>query len=185
MEMSLGIKFVPMPPDVQKRIIKVIRRIEAGEIDPEFGANFFMNYFVGRLKIIADNHPKSEKLHQLAKGQRFALIVKKETGENLIEHTALIGDRIDEFKYKAGVIGKDVPSIIFEDVDTFLDVLLNKKEMMQAISEKKMNITKISKLLRWMAPILSLNDEKTQELLEQECPKLMTRVLDEIEEKTK
>jgi len=170
-----------MPPDVQERIIKVIRKIEKGEIDPEHGARFFMNYFVGRLTIIADNHPKSEYLHKLAQGQRFALVVNTANGGVIIKHTAQIGDRINDFKYKPGIIGKDTLAIIFSDVDTFLDVLLNKKEMMQAIVEKKLNITKISKLLKWMAPIISSNDEKTQALLEEKCPKLMRKVLDDIE----
>ncbi|MHA1270001.1 MAG: hypothetical protein ACTSPY_09475 [Candidatus Helarchaeota archaeon] len=183
--MSMGIKFVPMPPDIQERIIKVIRAIERGEIDPEYGASFFMTYFVGRLTIIADNHPKSEKLHQLANGQMFTLIVNSSTNQPLIQHTALIGERLNKFKYKPGIIGKDTPRIIFADVDTFLDVLLNKKEMMQAIAERKLTITKISKLLKWMAPIMALNDEGTQELLESECPKLMSNVLSEIESKLK
>lgn len=179
--MSAGIKFVPMPQEIQERIIRIIRAIESEEIDAEYGANFFMNYFVGRLTIIADHHPKSEKLHKLAKGEQFALVVKK-SGGYLIKHTATIGDRINDFEYKAGVKSRDIPAIVFKDVDIFLDVLLNKKEMMQAVAEKTMEITKISKLLKWMAPIIALNDEETQRILEEECPKLMTKVLDKIED---
>ena len=182
--MVTGIKFIPMPLEIQERIIKMIRKIEKREIDADFGASFFMNYFIGRLGLIADNHPKSEKINKLAQNQKFVLIVKSETGEPLIEHTAKIEDRLNQFKYAKGIKGKDIPHIIFKNVDIFLDVLLNKKEMMQAVFEKKLEITKISSLLRWMAPIMALNDEDTQKLLEEECPKLMTKVLDEIESQT-
>ncbi|MBD3228792.1 MAG: hypothetical protein GF329_11455 [Candidatus Lokiarchaeota archaeon] len=178
--MSSGLKFVPMPKDIQERIIKIIRAIEREEIDAEYGASFFMNYFVGRLTLIADNHPKSEKLHKLAKDQKFALVVKKPDGY-LIKHTAIIGDRINDFEYKAGVKSREIPAIVFKDVDIFLDVLLNKKEMMQAIAEKKLELTKMSKLLKWMAPIIALNNKETEKLLERECPILMEKVLDKIE----
>jgi hypothetical protein len=39
-------------------------------------------------------------------------------------------------------------------------------------------------LFKWMAPIIALQDDQTQQLLEEKCPTLLDKVITEIEEKT-
>jgi len=170
-----GIKFVPLPDELQERVIRVMKKIENHEIDPDLGGELFMNYFAQRLGIIADNHPNSAQFHKAAKGQRLALIIR-----GCIDYSAVFGDKITEFTAEKGSKPSD-PAMIFNDMDTFLDVILNKKDLMRAGVEKKVEVRKMAPFFKWIAPIIALNDEKTQQLLEEKCPKLLEAVIDEIE----
>lgn len=173
-----GFKFVPLPEELQERVIRVMKKIENGEIDPDLGGEFFMKYFAQRLGIIADNHPNSALFHQAAKGQRLALIIK-----GCIDYSAVFGDKITEFTAVKGSKPSD-PAMIFNDMDTFLDVILNKKDLMRAGVEKKVEVRKMAPLFKWIAPIMAQNDENTQSLLEEKCPKLLEAAIAEIEAKT-
>jgi hypothetical protein len=173
-----GFKFVQLPEELQKRVIRVMKKIESHEIDPDVGGEFFMNYFAQRLGIIADNHPNSALFHQAAKGQHLVLIIK-----GCIDYSAVFGDKITEFTAQRGSKPSD-PAMIFNDMDTFLDVILNKKDLMRAGVEKKVEVRKMAPLFKWMAPIMAANDEKTQQLLEEKCPKLLEAAIAEIEART-
>jgi len=173
-----GFKFVPLPEALQKRVIKVMKKIESKEIDPDFGGQLFMKYFAQRLAIIADNHPNSALFHKAAKGQRMALIIK-----GSIDYSAAFGDKITEFTSEKGSKLSD-PAMIFNDMDIFLDVILNKKDLMRAGVERKVEVRKMAPLFKWVAPIMAANDANTQKLLEEKCPKLLEAVIAEIEAKT-
>ena len=175
---AMGIKFVPLPEWLQERVTNVMRKIEAGEIDPSFGGKFFMNYFSQRLGIILENYPDSAELEKAAKGQRFAVIIK-----GSVDYYATFGDKITDFTTAPGSKPSD-PAMIFYDMDTFLDVILSKKELLRAGFEKKLEVRKMAKMLRWMAPILALQTDDTQKILEEKCPPILNKVIDEIEAET-
>ena len=175
---SMGIKFVPLPEYLQQRVINVMKKIESGELDPGFGGKFFMKYFSQRLGIIIDNHPNTEKLHEAAKGQQLALIIK-----DSVDYRATFGDKVTDFTAEPGSKPSD-PAMIFYEMDTFLDVILSKKDLLRAGIEKKLEVRKMAMLLKWMAPILALQDDETQKLLEEKCPAILEQVLDEIEAET-
>ncbi|TFG05453.1 MAG: hypothetical protein EU536_01755 [Promethearchaeota archaeon] len=176
---SIGIKFVPLPEPLQQRVTKVMKKIETGEIDPDWGGQLFMWYFTQRLSIIADNDPNSANFHQAAKGKRLALIIK---GSG-IDHVAIFGDRITEFTVEKPSKFSD-PGMIFKTMDVFLDVILSRKDLMRAGMEKLVEVRKMAPLFKWMAPIIALQDETTQRLLEEKCPALLDKVITEIEQKT-
>ncbi|MHA1650762.1 MAG: hypothetical protein ACTSYB_11255 [Candidatus Helarchaeota archaeon] len=176
---SMGIKFVPLPESLQKRVTRVMKKIEAGEINPDWGSQLFMKYFAQRLSIIADNDPNSEKFHKAAKGKRLALIIK---GSG-IDHVATFGNKITEFTVEKNSKLSD-PAMIFNNMDIFLDIILSKKDLMRAALNKEVEIRKLADLFKWMAPIIALQDEKTQRLLEEKCPPLLEKVIAEIEEKS-
>ncbi|MHA1265684.1 MAG: hypothetical protein ACTSRS_10680 [Candidatus Helarchaeota archaeon] len=176
---GIGIKFVPLPESLQKRVTKVMKKIENGEIDADWGSQLFMWYFAQRLSIIANNDPNSQKFHQAAKGKRLALVIKR-TG---IDHVATFGEKITEFTVEKGSKLSD-PAMIFKNMDVFLDVILNRKDLMRAGMEKLVEVRKMANLFKWMAPIIALQNETTQKLLEEKCPVLLDKVITEIEEKT-
>ena len=174
----MGIKFVPLPEHLQQRVINVMRKVESGEIAPDIGGKFFMDYFSQRLGIILDNYPDTEKLEQAAKGQQLALIIK-----DSVDYRATFGDKVTDFTAVPGSKPTD-PAMIFLDMDTFLDVVLCKKDLLRAGIEKKVEVRKMAKLLKWMAPILALQDDNTQKILEEKCPVILAKIFDKIEEET-
>jgi len=174
----MGIKFVPLPEALQQRVIRIMKKIEAGKIDSDWGSQLFMEYFAQRISIIADNSLHKEKLHKMVNGKRLALIIK---GSD-IDHVATFKEKITEFDVKRASQLKD-PAMIFNSMDIFLEVILSKKDLMRAILDKEVEIRKLAELFKWMAPILALQDEKTQQLLEKRCPNILAGVITKIEDK--
>ena len=175
---SVGIKFVPLPEPLQKRLTNVMKKVESGEIDADWGGELFMHYFSQRLGIIANSSPHYEKLHKAAKGQRFALIIK---GTD-INHTAILGDTITDFTIEKPSKLSD-PAMIFINMDIFLEVILSKKDLMRAGLDKQVEVRKMAQMFKWMAPVLALQDDKTQQLLEEKCPPILDGIVTTIEEK--
>ncbi len=175
---SMGIKFVRLPVPLQERLTKVMRKVESGEIDSDWGSQLFMKYFAQRLGIIVDNSPNSDILHQAAKGMRLVLIIKG----TKIDHTATFGDKVTQFTIERGSKLND-PAMIFMNMDTFLDVILSRKDLMRAGVEKKVEVRKMANLFKWMAPILAMQTDKIQTLLEEKCPPILDQIITEIESK--
>ena len=138
---SVGIKFVPLPEPLQKRLTNVMKKVESGEIDADWGGELFMHYFSQRLGIIANSSPHYEKLHKAAKGQRFALIIK---GTD-INHTAILGDTITDFTIEKPSKLSD-PAMIFINMDIFLEVILSKKDLMRAGLDKQVEVRKMAQM---------------------------------------
>ncbi|NVM54768.1 MAG: hypothetical protein HWN66_13785 [Candidatus Helarchaeota archaeon] len=174
---SMGIKFVPLPEPLQKRVTRVMRGVENGEIDPDYGGELFMKYFSQRIGIIANNSPHSEKLHQAAKDQRLALIIKG----TAIDHVATFGNKITELIIEKKSKLSD-PAMIFNHMDVFLDVILSKKDLLRAGIEKQVEVRKMAQLFKWMAPIIASQDDRTQQILEEKCPPILAGIISEIEE---
>ena len=130
------------------------------------------------LSNILENYPDTEQLEKAAKGENFALIIK-----GSVDYRATFGDKITDFTAVPGSKSTD-PAMIFLDMDTFLDVILSKKELLRAGIEKKLEVRKMAKMLKWMAPIIALQTDETQKILEEKCPAILAKVLDEIEEET-
>jgi hypothetical protein len=177
---SMGIKFVPLPVPLQERVTRVMKKIEKGEIDPDWGSQLFLKYFSQRIAIIAENSPHREELEQSAKGKRLALIIK---GSD-IDHAATFGNNLSEFTVERPSKISD-PAMIFNNMDIFLDVILSRKDLMRAGIEKQVEVRKMAQLFKWMAPILALQDENTQQILEARCPVILSGIIDVIEEKYK
>ncbi|HUX98625.1 MAG TPA: hypothetical protein VMV49_03670 [Candidatus Deferrimicrobium sp.] len=175
---SMGIKFVPLPVPLQERVNRVMKKIEKGEIDSDWGSQLFLKYFAQRISIIAENSPHREELELAAKGKRLALIIK---GTD-IDHAATFGDSLAELTIERPSKLGD-PAMIFNNMDVFLDVILSRKDLMRAGIEKQVEVRKMVQLFKWMAPILALQDEKTQQQLEARCPVILSGIIDVIEEK--
>ena len=174
-----GIRFVRLPVPLQERLTKVMRKVESGEIDPDWGSQLFLRYFAQRLGIIVNNSSKRDYLNSIAKGMRLALIIK---GTN-INHTATFGDTVTQITIERGSKLSE-SAMIFMNMDIFLDVILSRKDLMRSSIEKKVEIRKVAHLFKWMGPIAAMQDDRTQALLEEKCPPLLDQIITEIESKT-
>ncbi len=175
---SMGIKFVPLPEPLQKRLTRVMKKVESGEINANYGSDLFMSYFAQRIAIIADNSPNPEKLHQNIRGKRLALIIKG----TAIDHVATFQNKITEFTLDSPSKLTD-PAMIFINMDVFLEVILSKKELMEAGIQKQVEVRKLAQTLRWLAPIVALQNDNTLNILKEKCPPILDRIVAEIERK--
>ena len=107
---SSGIKFVKLPEPLQERLTRVMKGIENGKIDPDWGGELFMKYFAYRIGIIAESSPHAKKLHQAAKGMRLALIIK---GTD-IDHVSTFGDKITEITGNLAIMSGSGPIAIVD-----------------------------------------------------------------------
>jgi hypothetical protein len=175
-----GIRFVRLPEPLQERLTKVMRKVESGEVDPDWGSQLFLRYFAQRLGIIVNNSSKRDFLNQIAKGMRLALLIK---GTN-INHTATFGDTVTQITIARGSKFSD-PAMIFNNMDIFLDVILSRQDFLRASIEKKVEVRKAATLFKWMGPITAMQDDRTQAILEEKCPPILDQIIAEIESKVK
>jgi hypothetical protein len=174
---SSGIRFVKLPKPLQERLTRVMKAIEKGIVDPDWGGELFLKYFAYRFGIIAERSPHADQIYQAAKGMHLGLIIKG----TAINHLATFGDTISEIIIERNCKLSD-PTMIFNNMDIFLDVILSRKDLLRAGIEKQVEIRKMAVLFKWMAPVVALQDDATQAILEEKCPPMLEGIVAQVEQ---
>lgn len=151
--MSLAIRFQVLPPALEKRVKAALQALRDGHLTDIQATSFFFKYFFQRLAPMYRNNPQTAKTIQDAvKNQLVGLIVP-----NLIEVTLHITTLAD-LQFTKGVNPKS-PAMAFADLQVVEDVILAKTTLVQGLIDKQVKVKKLAEILKWLAPISTIQTE--------------------------
>lgn len=146
----MPIRFQVLPEELEGRVKKAFRALAKGKIIDVQGTKFFFKYFFERLKPMYRDKPKEAKAIKAAlQDQVVGLIVPKFVNVTLHIKT------IDELIFTEGVAPKD-PAMIFDDLHVLEEMILVKTSIADILINKRMNVRKMAKVLKWLAPITTV-----------------------------
>ncbi len=172
--MSISILFQVLPDDLERRVKTALQALRDGNITDIEAASFFFNYFFQRLEPMYRNNPKAAQvIQESVKQQEIGLIVP-----NLVEVTLHI-KTISELSFTKGVNPKS-PAMIFNALQVVEDILLAKTTLSQALIENKIKIKKMANILRWLAPIATIQTEAILQQVREEDLAILEKNLQKI-----
>lgn len=152
--MSLAIRFQVLPTTLEKRVKAALQALRDGKLTDIQATSFFFKYFFQRLDPMYQDAPQIAKtIQEAVKNQIVGLIVP-----SLIDVTLHI-NTIADLQFTKGVPLKS-PSMAFADLQVVEDVILAKTPLPQALIEKKVKVKKLGDILRWLAPISTIQTEE-------------------------
>ena len=151
--MSLAIRFQILPAALETRVKAALQALRDGHLTEIQATSFFFSYFFQRLAPMYRNNPQTAKIIQdSVKNQVVGLIVP-----NLIDVTLHI-TTISDLQFTKGVNPKS-PAMGFADLQVVEDVILAKTTLVQALIDKKVKVKKLAEILKWLAPISTIQTE--------------------------
>ncbi|MHA1267194.1 MAG: hypothetical protein ACTSRS_18290 [Candidatus Helarchaeota archaeon] len=172
--MSLAIRFQKLPPALENRVTTALTALAEGKLSDIQAASFFFNYFFQRLEPMYRDNPKTAQMIQDAvKNQNIRMIIPKLVDVTL--HINAISDL--EFTNKVNL---KTPSMTFGELQVIEDILLARKMLTEALMENKIKIKKMADILRWLAPIATLQTEAMLEQVREEDLTILDKNLREI-----
>ena len=172
--MSLALRFQVLPNDLEERVKQALQGLRDGKISDIQAASFFFKYFFQRLDPMYRDTPEIATIIQEAvKNQIVGLIVP-----DLIDVTLHI-NTISDLQFTKGVNPKS-PTMAFIDLQVVEDVILAKTNLAQALIEKKVKVKKLAEILRWLAPITTIQTEELIEKVREEDLAIIDMNLQEI-----
>jgi hypothetical protein len=172
--MSLAIRFQVLPPDLELRVKTALQALVDGKMtDLEAGA-FFFKFFFNRLDpMYRENPPVANTIKEAVKNQLVGLQVP-----NLVDITLNI-TTISDLNFAKGIAFK-TPTMIFNDIKVVEDIILAHSTLPQVLMEKKLKIKKLADILKWLAPIATIQTEETLQRVRDEELSILIKLLEEI-----
>jgi hypothetical protein len=153
--MSMQILFQHLPEDFEQRVKTALQALQEGNLTDIQAASFFFNYFFQRLEPMYDDAPKTKATIEAGLlNQELGLIVRP----NLAEVTMQINS-ISDLSFSPGVKLK-TPSMTFTELQIVEDVLLARITLPEAMMTNKIKVKKLPNILRWLAPIATIQSEE-------------------------
>jgi hypothetical protein len=172
--MSLAIRFQVLPAALEKRVKAALQALRDGQLTDIQATSFFFSYFFQRLAPMYRDVPQIAKtIQEAVKNQLVGLVVP-----NLIDVTLNIST-ITDLQFTKGVNPKS-PTMSFADLQVVEDVILAKTTLPQALIDKKVKVKKLAEILRWLAPISTIQTEETLIKVRTEDLAIIERNLQEI-----
>jgi hypothetical protein len=172
--MSAEIRFPPLYNELEQRIRVVTRAFIEKVISDVQVIKFFFQYFFQRLELMYENDAKLTRMIQkVLYQQQFAIIVPR-----LVEVTVIINS-IKDLDFKRGADVKD-PSITFDSLKTVLDIFFSNTTILKAYTDRKLKIKKIPEILKWLAPISSIQTDETLKRVQEQDLELVSKLLSEL-----
>lgn len=170
----MSIRFQHLPLELEHRVKTALQALREGNLTDIQAASFFFRYFFQRLEPMYRDNPVAVKtIPAVVKSQEVGLVVPK-----LVDVTLQI-TTISDLKFSKGV-GIKSPSMIFEDLQTVEDILLARTTLPQALVDKKIKVKKLASILKWLAPIATLQSEETLQQIREEDLNILAQNLQEI-----
>jgi hypothetical protein len=153
--MSADIRFPPLPKDLEHRVRFAIRAFIEKTISDVQMVQFFFQYFFQRLELMYQGGSKEARdINKALINQQFSIIVPK-----LVEVTVTTKSTF-ELSFTSGIDIKN-PSITFDSLKTVLDIILSSTTIFKAYMDKRLKIKKFPEILKWLAPIATLQTPET------------------------
>ncbi len=172
--MTMAIRFQVLPEELENRVKSVLNGLVEGKLTDIQMASFFFKYFFQRLDPMYKDTPKiAQTIQDAVKNQDVGLIVPK-----LIEVTMHI-NTISDMVFTNGV-GYKTPSLSFADLQVVEEVILARINLPEALIAKKIKIKKLGKILKWLAPIATIQTEEMLQKVRDEELALLSPILKEM-----
>lgn len=172
--MSMAIRFQSLPEELEKRVKLALGAIVEGNLTDIQAASFFFKYFFQRLNPMYNDTPKTAEIIQEAvKDQNVGLIVPK-----FIDVTMHI-NTITDLVFTNGVAFK-TPSLTFADLKVVEDIILAHTTLPEALMAKRIKIKKLADILKWLAPISTIQTEEMLQKVRDEELIILNELLEEI-----
>jgi hypothetical protein len=121
------------------------------------------------------DNPKAEQvIKDAVKGQTVGFIVEP----NLVDATLHI-ETISDLRFTKGVAQRS-PALIFPKLDNVVDIILTYVTIPEAMVKKYLKIRKMGKILRWLAPIATIQTEEIIEKVRDEDLSILDRLIQEL-----
>lgn len=152
--MSLAIRFQVLPAALETRVKAALQALRDGKLTDIQATSFFFKYFFQRLAPMYRDTPQIAKtIQEAVKNQLVGLVVP-----NLIDVTLHI-NTITDLQFTRVVAIKS-PNMAFADLQVVEDIILAKTTLPQALIDKRMKVKKLGDILRWLAPISTIQTEE-------------------------
>ncbi|MDD1777548.1 MAG: hypothetical protein LUQ65_05210 [Candidatus Helarchaeota archaeon] len=172
--MTLAIRFQVLPATLETRVKAALQALRDGHLTDIQAMSFFFKYFFQRLAPMYRDAPQiARTIQEAVKNQLVGLVVP-----NLVDVTLHI-TTITDLQFTRGVPPKS-PSMGFADLQVVEDVILAKTTLPQALIEKKVKVKKLGDILRWLAPISTIQTEETLVKVRNEDLAILEKNLHEI-----
>jgi len=172
--MSLALRFQILPEDLEARVKLALQALREGKISDIQAASFFFKYFFQRLyPMYRDTLEIATIIQDAVKNQIVGLIVP-----GLIDVTLHI-NTISDLQFTNGVNPKS-PAMVFIDLQVVEEVILAKTNLAQALIQKKVKVKKLAEILKWLAPITTIQTEEMIEKVRDEDLIIINTNLQEI-----
>ncbi|NVM55650.1 MAG: hypothetical protein HWN66_18265 [Candidatus Helarchaeota archaeon] len=172
--MSIGILFQVLPADLEKRVKTALQALRDGILTDIQVISFFFKYFFERLEPMYRNNPiAANAIQESVKNQEIGLVVHR-----LVDVTMYI-NTLSDLKFENGVALK-IPSLVFDKLQVIEDILLAHTTLTQILVDKKVKVKKLATILRWLAPITTIQTEEILEKVRDEDLALLDKNLKKI-----
>lgn len=172
--MTMAIRFQELPEEMEKRVKLALGAIVKGTLTDIQAASFFFRYFFQRLDPMYEDTPKiAQTIQEAVKNQDVGLVVPK-----LIDVTMHI-NTISDLNFANGV-GYKTPSLNFADLQVVEDIILAHITLPEALIAKKIKIKKLAKILKWLAPMATIQTEEMLQKVRNEELVILNQLLEDI-----
>lgn len=170
----MAIRFQSLPEDLENRVKLALGALVEGNLTDIQAASFFFKYFFQRLDPMYMDTPKvAEIIREAVKNQDVGLVVPK-----YIDVTMHI-NTITDLVFTNGVAYK-TPALTFADLKVVEDIILAYTTLPEALMAKKIKIKKLADILKWLAPIATVQTEEMLQKVRTEELAILNKLLVEI-----
>lgn len=169
------IRFQVLPEELETRFRSALKALEEGTMTDLKAVEFFFKYFFQRLDPMYRDNPKvAQIIKEAVKKQIVGFIVPK-----LIDVTLDI-ETISDLRFTKGVSPRS-PALIFSDLDSVVEIVLARTTFVEILIAKKLKVKKMAKILRWLAPISTIQTKEMLQKVREEDLAILDRLLQEID----
>jgi hypothetical protein len=167
-------RFQPLTEELEERAKKAITAFKDNDVTDVQMVTFFFKYFFTRLEPLYKMYPKQAgQVRNTVKDLVFGVRVPKAV------NVTVSVKNINEITVVKDTSPKN-PVILFDSVKTVELITLAKYSMIQAFLDKKLQVKKLVKILKWLAPIIGLLTHETIKAIRADDLVLIDRLLQEM-----
>ena len=173
--MAVNIRFQVLPEELENRFRAAFNALKEGDLTDVQATKFFFKYFFQRLEPMYRDKPKvAQVIQDAVKNQIVGFIVHP----NIVDVTLNI-ETISDLHFSKGVALKN-PALIFDKLEDVIGIILTYISIPEALVKKKIQVRKMGKILRWLAPITTIQTEETVQRVREEDLAIFDRLLQEM-----